>query len=342
MSKITELLEGKEKPIDFALVKSQYPWILEREKNCILSPDSDGLLCGLFMSHYFGWKVVGFYDGKVLLLKKGISTRDDNCVFLDIEVSRPFAKSVGHHMLLWNNKQIPPNWMTNFSCCLQPNNLREYDGKNYFRLKYPLATIHLLMAIAGSYTNVEILRSAIAPLFFVDGTFNVLYSYPENVLNWLNFLRIHDTESPLRALFMHDHFSVYSQMIEMESFFQKRDKLSITGERGDKFVISDKDSSFKNIAADAQGTFRISDSAQTKVKGFLRLLAEGTEWTFQERSWNFEELQKFQFTKSSFEASGWKLNNKTFANFMNKNPLSWAMTSGTNIEFTLESPDSMP
>ena len=33
------------------LIKEQ-PWVIQENKNCILSPDSDGLLCGLFMSNY--------------------------------------------------------------------------------------------------------------------------------------------------------------------------------------------------------------------------------------------------------------------------------------------------
>jgi len=34
----------------------KYPRIVKENKKCILSPDSDGLLCGLFMSNYFNWK----------------------------------------------------------------------------------------------------------------------------------------------------------------------------------------------------------------------------------------------------------------------------------------------
>ncbi|MBS3091079.1 hypothetical protein J4217_01360 [Candidatus Pacearchaeota archaeon] len=30
----------------------KYPWIVKENQKCILSPDSDGLLCGLFMSKF--------------------------------------------------------------------------------------------------------------------------------------------------------------------------------------------------------------------------------------------------------------------------------------------------
>ena len=125
-SKIQMLLEGRHKDeIDYDRIIKEYPWIVEKDINCILSPDSDGLLCGLLMSNYFNWKVVGFYDGKVLILKKGMSVKD--CIFLDMEVFRKDIRSMGHHMLLFNKNNKPLNW-NNFKDCLQPNNLRNYDG----------------------------------------------------------------------------------------------------------------------------------------------------------------------------------------------------------------------
>ncbi|MBK8983787.1 MAG: hypothetical protein IPM38_16080 [Ignavibacteria bacterium] len=150
-----------------------------KDHNCILSPDSDGLLCGLFMSHYFNWKIKGFYDGKVMLLEKGISAKD--CIFMDVDIFRSDIRSLGHHMVLFNKNRIPNNWK-NYCNCIQPNLFRSYDGIHDFRLKYPLASIHLLIGIVGSKIKIEIPESAICPLFS-DGTFNVLFSYPENVLN---------------------------------------------------------------------------------------------------------------------------------------------------------------
>jgi hypothetical protein len=75
---------------------------MEKGQNCILSPDTDGLLCGLFMSTYLDWRIKGFYDGKVMLLDKNISAKD--CVFLDMEVFRKEIKSVEHRMVQFNKK----------------------------------------------------------------------------------------------------------------------------------------------------------------------------------------------------------------------------------------------
>ena len=68
MPKINELLKNRDKEfLDHDQVFEGYPWIFEENKNCIISPDSDGFMCGLLMSHFFNWNIKGFYDGKVML-----------------------------------------------------------------------------------------------------------------------------------------------------------------------------------------------------------------------------------------------------------------------------------
>lgn len=187
---------------------------------CVLSPDSDGLLCGLFMSSYREWKIVGFYDGKVSLVNKNYL--QEKPIFLDMEIFRKEIRSAGHHMLLVNKRHIPQEW-NNFDSCIQPNNLRNYDGKNDFRLKYPLATIHMLVSIISyKYRNITIPESAIPALFFTDGVFNVLFKYPENVLNWLHYMRINEDWNPLKPIFENEKYSVFTLMQEMDRFFSKK------------------------------------------------------------------------------------------------------------------------
>jgi len=152
----------------------RYSWITAENQKCILSPDSDGLLCGLLMSAMFNWQIVGFYDGKIMALKE--NERIDDCIFLDMEIFRNYVKSLGQHMLLWNKKSIPPNW-DNFCNCISPNNIRQYDGKNNFSKKYPLGTIHILLGIVGHKKQIEIKKDAICPLLYTDGTFKNLFRH---------------------------------------------------------------------------------------------------------------------------------------------------------------------
>jgi len=339
MAKIQQLLSDKNDQIDYIKILKENPWIAKKNQKCILSPDSDGLLCGLFMSHYLNWEIVGFYDGKVCVLKDGISAYDDDVCFLDIEIYRKGIKSMGHHMLSIYNSSKPTDWDDRFKNCIQPNLMRGYD-KNNFRLKYPLATIHLLIGILESEIDIKVEANAIFPLIFVDGTFNVMFSYPENVMNWWKYLKVEDNSKLLNNIFLGENYTVYKLMLEMDNFFRERDKISITGQRGDRMKISSKDSSAFNIGKNGD-LWKINDDASSRCIDFLKLLSEHTKWNFKSASWNFDSLKLMQFTKSDFKGKGWTITKVNYNNFISLNPLSWAMTSGDNIEFTEEYPDKL-
>lgn len=337
MSKIQDLLKNRTEQIDYEEIVKKYPWIIKQGQNCILSPDSDGLLCGLFMSTYLNWKIRGFYDGKVMLLDKNTSVK--NCIFLDMEVFRKDIKSVGHHMVQFNKKRKPSDW-ANYQNCIQPNNLRDYDGYNDFRLKYPLATIHLLIGILGSKIKFRIPKSAICPLFFTDGTFNVLFKYPENVLNWLNYLRAHEKWNPLKDVFENEKYSVFSLMKAMDEFFIRRDEISVINERGDRLRISETDGSPINIVKN-NNFYKINPGAKGRIEKFIRILSNLTGWEYNKNNWSWGNFKLYKFTKGDLSGKGIRLNNKNFENLLSKKPLTWAMTSGQNVEYTLEKPSKL-
>jgi len=216
-------------------VIKRYPWIIQENQKCILSPDSDGLLCGLFMSNVLNWNVVGFYDGKVLVLKKGERTTD--CIYLDMEIFRSSVKSLGHHMVLYNKRNKPISWI-NFSNCIQPNNIRGYDAKTTFNLKYPLGAIHLILGIVGHNKDkeIEIKKTAICPLLYTDGTFKNLFNYPENCLSWLNFLCAEEKDNPLNTIFFNDHYTTSSLMTALKDFFKRLKSITEGSRGGDKII----------------------------------------------------------------------------------------------------------
>lgn len=342
-SRIEQLLSDKDQTIDYKKLIEEHTWVTKENNYCILSPDSDGLLCGLFMSHYLNWKIVGFYDGKVMVLNK--DAVESKPVFLDMEVFRTNINSIGQHMLLLNNKKIPNKWIQ-FKNCINPNNLRLYDGKHSFRLKYPLATIHLLIGIIAYKFHTEkkeitIPQSAIPPLFFTDGVFNVLFSYPENVLNWLSYLKINEEWHPLKEIFENDKYTVFTLMKEMNKFFRKRDEISEHKERGDRLRISDTNGSVFNILKDSKGAYYIDHNARERAIKFIKILSDLTGWKYKEESWLWDNMALYNFTKNDFAKQKLTLTTANFNNFINTNPLSWAMTSGANIEYTTEAPDKM-
>lgn len=340
MSEIQRLLDGKDDLIDYEKILLESPWLYQKNQKCILSPDSDGLLCGLFMSHYLNWEIIGFYDGKVCLIKDGESAYNEDTCFLDIEIYRKGVKSIGHHMLAVYKNEKPIDWDERFKDCIQPNLLRNYD-KNTFRLKYPLATIHLLIGLLENKINIKVENSAIFPLLFTDGTFNVMFSYPENVMNWWKYLKIEDNSKLLNNVFLGKNYTVYKLMQEMDSFFRERDQISAPRERGDRLKISNKDGSPCNIEKMENNLYNISCSPKNRCIDFLQLLEKHTKWNFKKQNWSFEELKLLKFSKSDFKAKSWTIKKDNWKTFLNLNPLSWAMTSGDNIEFTLEEPDKL-
>ncbi len=327
MSKIQELLSGKTDQVDYEKIVKDYPWIIKMGQNCILSPDSDGLLCGLFMSTYLNWKVKGFYDGKIMLLDKNISVKD--CVFLDMEVFRKNIKSVGHHMVQFNKRKKPSNW-DNYKNCIQPNNLRDYDGYNDFRLKYPLATIHLLVGIVGSKIKLTISKSAICPLFYVDGVFKNLFGYPENCIDWLRYLDAKSNKNNLHEIFFNEHYSIYNLMVALKDFFTQISEISENRNGNDKIKISNTKGEPINLKMSGK-TCELNGEEKQKSEKFLKILSGLTNWNYKKENWQWDNLKIYQFSKFAI-----KPNNRNFEVMIAKNPISWAMTSGLAIEYTID------
>ncbi|GHV34237.1 hypothetical protein FACS1894178_1330 [Bacteroidia bacterium] len=322
-----ELVDDSGKIIYENIIK-KYSWIVAENQKCILSPDSDGFLCGLLMTAMFNWKVAGYYDGKILALEKGENVK--NCVFLDMEIFRNYVRSLGQHIVLWNKKNIPANW-SNFDNCISPNNIRGYDGKNHFPKKYPLGSIHLLLGIVGGVKKIEIKKEAICPLLYTDGTFKNLFNFPENCISWLDFLCAEDEKSPLKTVFFNDHYTTYSLMFALKDFFEK---LKTIGKSADKLKISDSNGNIN--LENNNNVFSVAKSQMEITDKFLVMLSELTGWKYDKSKWLFDNFSIFKFTKGTT-----KPNNRNYNELIAKNPLSLAMTSGLAIEHTLEEPDKI-
>ena len=339
-SRIQEMLAGRDDVIDYSAVIKKFPWLVQKDQNCVLSPDSDGLLCGLFVSHYLNWKIRGFYDGKIMVLEKGFKPKD--CIFLDMEVFRKGIRSVGQHMVMFNKGRLPENW-ENFDDCASINNIRGHDGYHDFRLKYPFGTIHFLIGVLGTKQKNEIPKSAIAPLLFTDGTWMNLLGYTENSLSWLKYLRADEEGTPLNEVFLNKHYSLHELMLTMNDFLRERDAISIPRERGDRVTITLRggEGTPHNLVIEEENFYLLNDDAKKRAERFLRLLSKLTGWKYEEKSWSWNRWQLSQFTKGDFVGAKIRLSNRTFDEFIAKNPLSFAMTSTQNIEYTLEGPDKM-
>lgn len=321
-------LIGGDDVIDYAEIIKKHPWLIQKDQNCVLSPDSDGLLCGLFVSSYLNWKIRGFYDGKILVLEKGFRVRD--CIFLDMEIFRKEIRSVGQHMVMFNKDRLPRNW-NNFENCFSANNIRGYDAKHNFPRKYPLATIHLLLGVLGSIKKIEVPTSAICPLLYTDGTFKNLFNYPDNCLGWLKFLRADHARSPLYTIFFNDHYSISSLMFALNELFEelrfiaggKRggDKIKLSNGKGELINFDKKKCAFENTTLE-------------QAEKFLHLLASKTEWKYLSDNWSWSNLSHFYLKKGMIKPSQGR-----YDQLMASNPVSLAMTSTLGIEYTLDPED---
>lgn len=279
------------------------------------------------MSNYLDWKIKGFYDGKVILLDKNVLVKD--CVFLDMEIFREEIKSVGHHMVQFNKKKKPSNW-DNFNNCIQPNNFRNYDGYKDFRLKYPLATIHLLIGIIGSKIKLTIPKSAICPLLYVDGVFKNLFGYPENCIDWLRYLGAGSSQNKLHDIFFNEHYSVYNLMVALKDFFVQIGEISENRKGNDKIKISNTKGEPVNLKISGR-VYELNEEEKKKAEKFLKILSGLTKWNYRKENWQKNALSIYQFSKSTI-----KPNNRNFEAMIAKKPISWAMTSGLAIEYTID------
>lgn len=325
----------KEKTINYENLIYEYPWIKTKGQKCIISPDSDGMLCGLLMSSQLNWKVKGFYDGKILLIDK--NTNPDECIFLDIEIFRKNIRSIGHHMVNYRCDQLPSNWK-NFENSIQANNLRDFDFKHNFKEKYPFGTIHLLLAILGSTLSIPINEKGLGYLLYTDGTFKNIFNYPDNSLSWLKYLKAEEKEHILYKIFYAEH-TVMNLMENLSEIFTQLRGLN-NGKRGADKIYLTKNSNgttqLRDVEKQSDNLYMVSKEARILNSKFLSLLGEITGWRFNQQHWQYNNFILKQFIKSEIKA-----NQKKYFELLAKNPISLAITTTTRVEYTIEGPDKL-
>lgn len=325
----------------------RYPWIKGENQKLIISPDSDGFLSSLLLTNYFNAEVVGYYDCKVMLCDKNVDPKE--CTFVDLDIFCRDIKSVGHHMVCYNKDKKPNNWF-NYDNCIQLNNLRNFDSKHNFQQKYPFATIHFLLSLLETVKKIEISPEAIVPLLFSDGVCNNLFGYPENCLEWFDWLRADDEETLLYSVF-YKKTPFSSVMSQMNSFFKARDdfnsccyydviekrvKEKKRSRSGHHMIISLSDGTPANIVENQNGTFEILEQEKERTLGFIKLMADLMGWNSMSEKWKFSNLKLYKFKKESMSSlgGGTKFNQENYKNMVEKDCFSMAITAGTTIEYT--------
>lgn len=332
--------------LDYDLLLDGFPWIAQKNQNCILSPDSDGFLCGLLVTNFLGWNVVGFYDGKVLICKDGVDYQD--CVFLDIEINRKNIRSIGNHLVEYNYLLDIPN--RNFTQSIQPNILRKFDKKKNFQQKYPLATIHLLLGILQAKGVINKLHTeAFGPLLFVDGVGNNLFGYPENCLDWISYLGIDDMKHILHNFLCENDLNFYKVMQQLKLFFEMRDKYNAQGyfdgemyiqggrnvRTGHQLRTTNPKGAIINLSK-TDDKLEVHTHERERVEGFIKELAKSMHWEYLPDKWTWGNFVHKKLTKGALSDKTKRLNNASYVELMQKNPFSLAITASNTLEYSLE------
>jgi len=187
-----------ETKLDWEKLLAEQEWLRQADLPMVVSPDFDGLLCALLMTHYRNWRLCGFYDGRKLTLVMP-PTHVREFVFLDMEIYRPFVRSIGNHLLQWSQRTLLPN----FTHAVNPNLLRGITKQEFDR-KYPFATFHFLLVLLthiGVTIHLTFNHSLLAILLYPDSTHKVLLNYRRNVMDWLDWMGVKATPAPIRTLF---------------------------------------------------------------------------------------------------------------------------------------------
>lgn len=303
--------------INYSAIIERSPWIIARNQSCILSPDVDGLLCGLLMSSFLNWKIVGFYDGKNLLIGNNVSPK--NAIFLDMEILRKDIKSIGHHLNVHNINALPDGYEDAIRSCINPNLIRKFDRSHSFAKKYPLGTIHLLMYVLENHQSnlVDVKKEGLASLFFADGVWKVLFKYTANVIDWFDFLHSGneaDWWSKLKTLSVID---LINEINDLLAEFRK---------------IDNKDKNWYGHFDPA-----LYEQQKNKLSALINYFSEKTGWRFNGENWKIKNPKLLAFEKKIYgqNNTGSKSNQK-FIEIWGENPLSLAMTDGSTIQYTTD------
>lgn len=293
-------------------ILERFPWILERDRHMILSTDLDGILCGIYMHHFFGWKIAGFYDLERICISQQVQLQD--AIWLDLDISHPQIYSVGHHILTLKPSEplsLPPM----LEKCLNPNIERMISRKEFQR-KYPFATIHLLIWLHSDSINGQLDDFQKMLLYFADSSWINAQRYNKNCRDWVeNFIDL-----PLLVEMVEQ-----APTVEFEHRAEQFVKiLEDTGIRRGRGQVT---SQFLGIGG-YQVRFTIPpnnpEDLQNKMSSLARIMG-----------WKSEITIPLEYRVIFGKRISDYINNPKFENIIQYKPFSYAITNRNQINYTI-------
>jgi len=189
--------------LDYDSFAHRFPWLLQESRKMIISNDFDGFLCAQLLHYLLGWEITGFYVGASAIWYDYEFPEENlsGCVFVDIDINRNHIPSVGHHILKYSATDQTPGHERN---SLNPNIERNMYAKDRWKQKYPLGTVHLLIALyahAGFSIPLPCADDYLNLLWHADSAAINTARYFDNVMDWLATLLPQGTSSPIHHLY---------------------------------------------------------------------------------------------------------------------------------------------
>lgn len=298
--------------INYNNVLETYPWLIQRNQNAIISFDTDGWVTGVLLSEILNWNIVGYYDSKNLILKNGIRT--DDCVFIDVEIFRNTKRSFGHHLIMYDFNNLPADFNERTAKCFNPNFIRQFDTRNHYRRKYPLATFHLydkLLRESGIGSIDLNNDNALSVVWFIDGVMNNKYKYGANVNEWIEYLEMENE----------------NWWIQMNARTESNVKLVAAN-----FINE------INEIADYSTLKKLTNFHPDKLSKLITLITQkfGIEKRFE--NWCSEDYSFIPFDRRYMDVN----TQQNFDTFWNSNPFSMSTYFQQKISYTLEGQNLLP
>ena len=184
----------------------RYAEIFTNGRKCIVNADGDGLIAGMLLQKFLGWRVVGYSSccGKPddeLWLENAYEKLEE-CVFVDLPVCVSNYFAVDQHFVLFDElnrinylapkNKINPNVM-------QRKVYRNASGIYEYKEKYPFGTAHFVLAVLEDLGVInpqftfqfskQLNGFDLADLIFrADRVIGNLCQYTKNCFDWADWL----------------------------------------------------------------------------------------------------------------------------------------------------------
>ncbi len=180
--------------------------IFTRGRKCIVNADVDGLIAGMFLQNFGGWRVVGYSSccGKPddELWLENANENLEECVFIDLPVCVPNFSAIDQHFVLFN-EESRNNYLAQRNK-INPNAMRgkvyrTADEKHQYTSKYPFGTAHFVLAalensgVINRHCSLDFSKQLgefdLADLFFrADRVIGNMANYTQNCFDWADWL----------------------------------------------------------------------------------------------------------------------------------------------------------